>query len=129
MKDRPMINKEGFWWSTHEPHLPKPIALSYKWTGRKEFLRALSQIESSIENYSLGKVNHQKGSSRCRLCEEHPMNGSAEYELNCLGNTWRWPEGLRHYVSVHNVRPSLAFQEFILTVFSASTVVKVKKKD
>lgn len=31
-----------------------------------------------------------------------------------FGITWEWPSGFEHYVREHNVRPSWAFQSFIL---------------
>lgn len=49
-----------------------------------------------------------KGSSTCRCCGN--TNGSGDYK----SDGWVWPEGLHHYIAKHNVRPSLAFQEFIL---------------
>lgn len=118
-----MINHEGFWWSEYESHLPKPIPLDYKWKGRKAFLKALRHVESEVESGDLsGRVNHYKGSSRCRICEVH--NGSQEFKCDFMKSTWVWPAGFAHYVMKHNVRPSQAFQEFILAAAAAKEKVK-----
>lgn len=94
--------REGFWFNEDHPGLPHPQARDKAWKGKREFLAALSSVESSAH------PKHYKGWSTCRLCG--CRNGSVEYEL---GN-WRWPVGYAHYVKEHNVRPSLAFQEFVL---------------
>ena len=93
--------REGFWYSKHEPKLPMPIPLEKSWKGKKEFLENLKKKEGK------SKTTHYKGWSTCRLCGCH--NGSTEFS----SGGWVWPEGYAHYVKEHNVRPSLAFQEFI----------------
>lgn len=119
-----VINHEGFWWSKHEPHLPMPIAQAEKWKGREDFLKALAHVEGAVGlNLLKGIIVHYRGWSTCRLCGE--KNGSSEYRCISMESTWEWPSGYAHYVAAHNVRPSQAFQEFILTA-SAS---KVKLKD
>lgn len=122
-----MINKEGFWWSKTEPHLPKPIALDYKWKGRAAFLKALRNVEARIDNdkYRRCRVSHMKGWSNCRICEQ--KNGSTEYNLTVLESTWEWPVGLLHYVERHNVRPSQSFIDFIMTVEAGSSKIKAKE--
>ena len=96
------INREGFWYSKYEPYLPKPVPNLKPWKGQKKFLAALDKAESKA------RESRFKGSSKCRICG--CTNGSADYKLDF----WQWPDGLRHYIEKHNVRPSLAFQEFIL---------------
>lgn len=94
--------REGFWRSEREPTLPSPHGLDKPWKGKRKFLAALAKVEKRAH------ASHYKGSSNCRICDKR--NGSATYEYD----GWQWPSGYRHYVEVHNVRPSLAFQEFIL---------------
>jgi hypothetical protein len=117
-----VINHEGFWWSKDEPHLPKPIALPYKWVGRKAFLQSLRRTEARIDTHKIGRVSECKGSSWCRICEE--KNGSKEYSLSFMESIWEWPAGYLHYIKAHNVRPSQAFQEFIMAVDAGSSKVK-----
>lgn len=123
---------------------PMPQALKSKWPGYDEFLSKLIQIEDSYMNAFLlatkqynadyeefrrlhgGVPPHMRpqeptfpeylshavacymGSSRCRICDK--QNGSREYHIH----GWIWPEGFRHYVEVHNVKPSDDFIKFIM---------------
>jgi hypothetical protein len=121
-------NHEGFWWSKHEPDLPKPIALDYKWKGRAAFLKALRNVEALIDadKPKNCRVRHYKGWSTCRICEQD--NGSTEYVLEFMHSKWVWPVGFLHYVERHNVRPSQAFQEFIMAVDAASVILKTMEK-
>lgn len=97
------VNREGFWKTSDEDsRLPLPVSNSEPWKGQRKFLRALSSVESEA-----WKV-YYKGLSTCRLCGK--KNGSSEY----ADGSWVWPAGYRHYIEGHNVRPSLAFQEFVL---------------
>lgn len=102
-KSKP-LNREGFWYSEHSPYLPKPVPREKAWKGKREFLTALAEKESSPDANS----TQYRGWSTCRICGCN--NGSSDYELD----GWLWPVGYSHYVEEHNVRPSLAFQEFIL---------------
>jgi hypothetical protein len=96
------FNREGFFYSDHEPGLPTVNHSNEEWFGRIEFLNALAKVE-----YSTSPLRF-KGSSLCRCCGK--VNGSTEF----VYNGWRWPSGLQHYIREHNYRPSLAFQEMIL---------------
>jgi hypothetical protein len=99
------MNREGFWRSSHTPlgreALPWPQPDNSSWPGRKDFLAKLSQIEEVAS-----KVEY-RGFSGCRLCK--CINGSSEYQTRA----WSWPSGYRHYIEEHNVRPSLAFEEWV----------------
>lgn len=55
-----------------------------------------------------------RGMSRCRFCNK--FNGSTEI----TDGTYRWPEGLSHYLREHGVKPS---QDFIDHVLSKPPVV------
>ena len=102
-----VARREGFWAPTEsgKSELPWPIPIHIKWKGKYKFLFALKQAEMKGHATAI----HYKGSSPCRLCEKK-RNGSIEYEYR----GWIWPAGYRHYIENHTVRPSLAFQEFIL---------------
>lgn len=94
--------REGFWREGKESSLPMPVARQEAWKGRGEFLKSLAKKEKRANKAKF------KGDSLCRLCKK--LNKSGEYSFE----GWAWPEGFRHYVEKHNVRPSLAFQEFII---------------
>ena len=93
------MNKEGFWWWEHEPHLPMPVEQAEPVS--PGFLNKLAFVESNAEGSQF------RGISTCRLCGQ--PNGNAEFEYK----GWRWPEGLAHYLTAHNVHPSAAFVKMI----------------
>lgn len=93
--------REGFWRSSYEESLPMPVTQVKPWDGRGQFLADLESVEQRL------RPDLYKGWSTCRCCG--CPNGSAEFKAE----GWEWPEGFKHYVAEHNVRPSLAFQEFI----------------
>lgn len=98
------FNREGFWRPAGRgglSFLPQAVE-GDPWEGQQDFLVSLKEIES------VANTVHFRGISRCRLCGK--VNGSITYQAN----GWEWPEGYRHYIEVHNVRPSLAFQEMVL---------------
>ncbi len=106
---------EGYW-RQHEDlypaplrddrHLPWPEVQDFP--DRARFLDALAQMEASL------KPMGYMGTSACRLCQK--TNGSREFfDPNPAGiHGWRWPEGFAHYVRDHHVRPSLAFEMFVV---------------
>jgi hypothetical protein len=113
-----LVLREGFWHGGYEKGLPKPISLERAWTGKKEFLKALTKVESRARR------NLYRGWSTCRVCEK--KNGSAEFSIRMFSMKWMWPCGFAHYVKEHNVRPSLAFQTFITE--AANTLREKEKK-
>ncbi len=94
--------REGFWCSADYPNLPMPVADDKPWPGKDAFLIALAEKEKSVQ------PTLYRGVSLCRIC--NGRTGNAEFELG----GWVWPDGFAHYVTMHHVRPSLAFQEFVV---------------
>ena len=93
---------EGYWRRLQDEssHLPWPQP--YKnWAGRDQFLHSLSMVEAKAIPVDF------MGYSSCRLCGM--QNGAVEFWFN----SWAWPEGFRHYVADHDVRPSLDFESFV----------------
>ena len=99
---KPETRREGFWYSHREPNLPMPFSSVEPWPGKADFLMAL------VDRQLMAEQESYRGWSACRCCDK--ANGHLEYYLD----GWCWPQGLYHYVNEHNVRPSLAFQEFII---------------
>lgn len=93
--------KEGFWYSKYEPDLPTPVANDEPWEGQAGFITRLQEVEKVAQCISY------RGFSSCRICG--CMNGSREF----LHNGFRWPQGLMHYITEHNVQPSAEFREMI----------------
>ncbi len=109
-----IILREGFWRSSKEPNLPMPVESEQRWLGQDAFLLALALVES--DQSTRGAVYRRY--RRCLCCGHN--TGCKTRELSWgRGFEWHWPEGFRHYVAMHNVRPSLAFEEFILYVAEA----------
>jgi hypothetical protein len=100
--------REGFWYCGKGSLLPKPHERKKAWKGKRIFLKALSTIESKILSKEIGECKYYKGWSDCRICDKR--NGEDEFYYK----NWCWPSGYYHYVDKHNIRPSLAFQEFVL---------------
>ncbi len=98
-----MIRREGFWRDSKQSDLPMPLVSDRPWAGKEEFINKLDIVQGRGNTERVG----YRGFSMCRVCGKH--NGTASYI--CEG--WEWPEGFMHYVEEHNVRPSLAFEEFI----------------
>lgn len=97
------VQREGYWSNGDDySQYPTPVGADEPWLGKDEFLLALTLLELKA------KANHYKGSSECRICKKR--NGSSDFEID----GWKWPSGYQHYIRAHNVRPSLAFQEFVL---------------
>lgn len=93
--------REGFWQSAEEPHLPAPQPEALPWEGQGVFVQALSKVQASRTPRAY------RGVSQCRLCG--CANGHLEFAL--FG--YVWPQGLMHYVTDHNVKPSSDFRDFI----------------
>lgn len=93
---------EGFWRRSRDitDALPWPEP-DETWTGRISFLIALDRVEAQAQSVSC------RSFSICRLCRSR--NGSRSFRFA----EWEWPEGLRHYIARHQVRPSPAFERFI----------------
>jgi hypothetical protein len=110
-----MTRHEGFWrdhhWDVIHLWLPWPHARTMSWRGEADFLAALDKVEAHLR--ATEQEVGYRGMSTCRLCppcEEHMYwNGSREF----THPKWAWPEGLRHYVQVHHLRPSWAFRRWI----------------
>lgn len=103
----PFARIEGYWRSQSEPHYPMPIAQAEPVS--RDFLYKLRKIESRLY------MEHYKGSSKCRICGIDLGNG--EYQLGRRSSGWAWPQGLMHYLIMHNVHPSAQFVTAIETFY------------
>lgn len=100
------IKIEGYWWSTREPHFPKPEHSKIPFENKNDIVNKLKAVQSNRRV----RMTHFKGISTCRCCKA--ANGSGEYSHK----NWKWPEGLLHYIEVHNVKPSEQFIKEILNM-------------
>ena len=108
------IRYEGYWRPYFDPDYEPPYPLMKRdswlpwpvpamdWQERDRFLERLKTIESRAHEILY------RGLSMCRICGM--KNG---FKGLCVGE-WEWPEGFRHYIEAHGVRPTKDFEEFIL---------------
>ena len=95
------FKREGFWKSIAEPDLPMPVPNGDPIKSQALFLEKLTQKESKALKLSY------RGWSTCRICK--CVNGTQSFQ----DRGWEWPSGYKHYIDVHNVRPSRDFYKFI----------------
>jgi hypothetical protein len=107
---RTLLNREGYFRTAASPQLPMPMARR-PWKGQRDLLASLIMIEN--REAQVVSFSHLDS---CRFCD-----AKFGYRVYRYGN-WQWPEGLRHYIEAHNLRPSLAFQEYILGHYVCETV-------
>jgi len=95
---------EGYWAKGPNDTIstyPWPVESDTPMINKDDFLRRLSVVETKALRESY------RGISMCRCCGK--MNGNAEYEFG----GYQWPAGFRHYIEVHNIRPTSAFEQMI----------------
>lgn len=109
--DKSIMLREGFWTdgTPDTAHLPKAVP-SEPWPGQNLFLKALAYVEKCSDEHNY------KGWSNCRCCGI--KNGSADFYRTRLGIKFIWPCGFSHYVEKHNIRPSLAFQDWVMAQYA-----------
>ena len=83
-----------------DPALPWPVP-DPSWPDRAAFLAQLDRVEATAYEVAY------RGFSNCRLCGQR--NGCAGLRLG----SWEWPEGYRHYIADHGVRPEAEFAAFV----------------
>eukprot|EP01060_Flectonema_neradi_P010816 TRINITY_DN178_c1_g1_i13.p1 TRINITY_DN178_c1_g1~~TRINITY_DN178_c1_g1_i13.p1 ORF type:complete len:140 (+),score=17.32 TRINITY_DN178_c1_g1_i13:86-505(+) len=105
---RPIVGCEGYWSEDNTPIAnPKP------WCGKDDFLSKLRAIETVAESDDPGQysVLTLRGFSTSRI--DGSFLGNKEYH-SASGMCWTG-DFASHYVSDHNVVPSLAFYEFVMS--------------
>jgi hypothetical protein len=99
------LKQVGYWYSAQEKHFPKP----------QDFVDPTWQKENrqKIINYlkSGNAVRHYFGFSSCRF--NCGARGIEMGTSDLSDGEWMWPEGLFHYIEIHNVRLP---DEFIQTM-------------
>lgn len=109
---------EGYWFDPESPGTtciyPMPVEVDiyeYNRPEHQQWRAGFRYVLDNIEKFG-GTIVEFLGSSKSRLTNESV--GNAEYTIkDTKGNTWRFPEGLRHYYLDHRVLPSVEFTAFI----------------
>lgn len=93
---------EGFWRPSSQANetLPWPQP-DTTWEDRVTFLNALDCAEAKAQRI------RYRGYSHCRIC------GCGNGDQSLRLDVWEWPQGFRHYVAEHQIRPSSEFESFI----------------
>lgn len=95
------MRQEGHWRRSRDERSPwRWPQPEHGWPALPAFLEALDRAEAAAERLVY------RGISPCRLCGR--PNGCVAFRLA----GWEWPEGYRHYLADHAVRPTPAFQAF-----------------
>ena len=134
---------EGHWYNERkDPECPNPEDLIEEEWDDEEFLTKLIDLECVLMNeyreaidavnngereiynqYRKDKnyIDSYRGFSSCRLCG--CSNGSREYRFG----KFVWPEGFRHYITMHNVKPTDAFIAMIKSQKSEARSVTISE--
>jgi hypothetical protein len=94
----------GFWADYAHPSWPDPRELVVLNTDERERLEVADYLDRGIV------VEVYRGWSDCRICGSD-RNGHADLS----DGTYRWPEGLSHYVREHQVRLPRQFTAHVAT--------------
>jgi hypothetical protein len=127
---------EGYFFSPLAPietrfYPGKPVERRQPLQGQAEWLETLKKVEAFIRKNNAGpggQESREKANiyvtygeeAKCRLCANKPDIGLNEFQVYRGDDVWIWPGGeeekvggLRHYLEVHNVKPSDEFRKFI----------------
>lgn len=96
------LRQEGFWCGANEQfslfkNEPFPQANKMSQEETDQFLLLLTEFESKTPFFKC------MGYSTCRICGQN--NGTSTYYTDLFA----WPNGYKHYIQEHGVRPSAAF--------------------
>ena len=81
---------------------PYPQENTKKWSGQNQFLE---QLQNKEKKFKLIKTNRNKN---CLLCNKKNINKGKYIDAEFI-----WEDGLKHYIEVHNIKPTDEFIEFI----------------
>jgi hypothetical protein len=106
----------GFWADYAHPSWPDPRELVVLNTDERERLEVADYLDRGIV------VEVYRGWSDCRICGSD-RNGHADL----TDGTYRWPEGLSHYVREHQVRLPRQFTAHVATRLAECAVPVLTK--
>ena len=89
--------------------LPYPEENEKKWQNQDLFLGKLKETEENLKMRNKFIKYEKEKYKDCLICDQKNITKGL-YEINKI----RWEEGLRHYIEVHNIKPS---DKFIDTIF------------
>jgi hypothetical protein len=89
--------------------LPYPEENEKKWQNQDLFFGKLKETEENLKRRNKFVKYEKEKYKDCLLCDQKNITKGL-YEINKI----RWEEGLKHYIEVHNIKPS---DKFIDTVF------------
>lgn len=104
--------KIGYWRYTKDSTDTRPWPEENSWKDSEEnkllVIQFLNQCNNPT-NKSVGQISY-KGFSSCRICNK--INGT----LDIFDEKYCWPNGLVHYVKIHNVDLPKEFVDYIIKI-------------
>lgn len=97
-----MRRQEGFWYSEHEPHFPKPVPYVLTEAQAELIAAAIKKRERRAA------LIRYRGMAKSRI--DNTFVGSGTYRTDM----WEWPQGFaEHYVQKYRVKPTDKFLKYI----------------
>jgi hypothetical protein len=139
--DNQIYRYEFFWRNSKNDHtldykgnlFPWPIDSSIIWNFKNSFLEKITEVETKLKHKFM---KYKKDEFKdCLLCDKKKIT-TGIFSINGI----RWENGLKHYVKIHNNRPSNEFTDFIfrfgneerkshiITKIKGVSVIKSNKK-
>lgn len=78
------------------------------WQDKENFINKLNQVETYVKNRNNYEKYNPSEHKDCVLCEQKRITTG----INRMSNTY-WEDGLSHYISEHNIKPSDEFVDLI----------------
>jgi hypothetical protein len=106
------IRLESYWRSTkddiskdsHGVEYPYPSNKEEIWPGLEQFVAKLTATEESLNH----RFQKYKKTKRCLLCDKKDVTIGRYMYHKII-----WEDGLKHYITVHNIKPSPEFMDII----------------
>lgn len=101
--------------------LPYPSSkhIDLSWYNKDVFLDALVRLQNSLSLISFPPSKFKN----CLLCNKKNVSTGL-----FSSNNIRWSNDLYHYISVHNIKPSNKFIEYVFNFNSTKRITSIKKK-
>jgi hypothetical protein len=120
------IKQEGYWRQKEDikeydifgNSYPFPYEGKY-WIGKDQFLEKLEELEDFIKCNKYKKYDNKK---KCLICNNDITNGYYKYK------DIMWEDGYYHYISVHNIKPTLNFFDLIYKFYKNPKKKECNKK-
>ena len=92
------------------------------WSGSEQFVDRLHSVQEFLDQKDMDIATNTSRCIDCKLCDEKCVT-TKKYKLN----KYYWEDGLMHYITKHNIKPSDEFIEMIYNfiIFKDDSPVKL----